>query len=381
MKNKHFFCLISSICLFIILSSVVPTREIWSDLNNYSSDFYSQNSFMEIGLSNDWAYYNLMYLFKSLGLSFGWAKSCLMLLLVICMISFCKKFSYNVACFSLLFTYFNLCFQIGFLLRYAIAYYIFIFGLFCLIDNNVKYASIKYLFFVLVASQFHSGFYLFIVFVIANFNFQKIKKYRKILLLGMVFLVVLLVFLIRYTNIISQLANFVGSLLGSAKMSVYAGAALSRSGWLYIVGVWLITILNILYVDSLINKTGIQGNVTYSYYALQKMTISKKYISIDLKDFQKRCNLILYICSFFAPICIFSLHLHRYLQYMSFFNIVYLAVLFDVSKNKKRVKRYIVFSAFVITFIWLYFAMFIYKTFSLENITDYMINGNWFGQY
>lgn len=94
-RQKAFFKFCAVVCIFLIISSAVPATSFWSDLNNYENSYNQMTGYSPIKLANDWAYYNLMYLFKSWGFSFMQAKAFVLLVSLLCVMYFVFQFTYK----------------------------------------------------------------------------------------------------------------------------------------------------------------------------------------------------------------------------------------------------------------------------------------------
>ncbi len=377
-KNKKICAVIALLTLFFTLSSAVPSSIFWMDLNNYENGYYGMTEYRNIAPANDWAYYNLMFFLKNAGLSFMEAKAVIVAIIIALLFWFCKRFPLDVQCYILFFVFLNMIFEVGFLLRNSLGFFCLLPGLSCLMDDSIRHRTLKYTVHVIIAAQFHSSIYIFLLLLFVNLDIARIKRYRKVLVLGIAVGTIALIIMIRNGILIQFAASVVSNLLGSEKYSAYTAEDRSRFGWLYVMGVWGITVANSIFLTKKV-QTFEDIEVLVCRRVTVKNWILKVYNECeDVKMYANACNRLIALCIVYAPLCIFTLHMHRFLQYMSILNLFYMALLYKVFRKNTGLRIYIFGITLVITLLWLYFAMNVYGAFRPEMIHDYMINGRWF---
>lgn len=380
-KNKGFFIMWSVVSVFILLSSIVPPTQHWTDLNNYEHSFASNDSYLPMSLANDWAYYNLMHLLKNMGLTFMEAKAVMMALIVALLYLFCARCSKNVIPFVFFFVLINLLFDLGFLIRYSIAFAVFSHALWYLIDDSEPHGLIKFVIVTILASQFHSALYVFLLFALLKIDFIKAKKYKKLWLALLVFFIAALIWAIRDGTLIEIIGKIVGGLLGSTKYITYTGTARTRYAWLSVLGIWGVTVVSSMYLTSIVNTS---GRIQFCRPTKKRWTLNRGILQITTCDIDTRfyvnsLNRIILLSTVYMPLSIFTLHMHRILQYMHFIYLLLMGVLYTGVREDRWLRRAIFSVTFVVTAMWIWFNWNVYKTLSPEMISDILIDhGTWF---
>lgn len=374
-RQKAFFKFCAVVCIFLIISSAVPATSFWSDLNNYENSYNQMTGYSPIKLANDWAYYNLIYLCKLWGFSFMQAKAFALLVSLLCVMYFVFQFTYKEITFVMLFFMLHLIFNYALILRNSIAFSVWLLGIDGIFKPEMKHGKLKYIVFTIIAAQFHSMIYLYIPLVLIAVRWNNIKKYRKVINAILIIGIVGMIYLVRTGNAITLLATYVGDFLGSDKYSRYA-VALGRYAWVSVLCIWAVTVGNVIFTGKWLNESACEGVLRQRYTIRQGVLIKEQEIwKID--QCLERMRLFLVASTFFVPLTIFALHLARYLKYISFVNIIYMAMLFENITDKKK-KVYIFVSTCIITLLWLYFDIYIYGGYRTDFLQEYIIKGKWF---
>lgn len=374
-RQKAFLKFCAVVCIFLIISSAAPATSFWSDLNNYENSYNQMTGYSPIKLANDWVYYNLMYLFKSWGFSFMQAKALILLVSLLCVMYFVYRFTYKEISFVMLFFMLHLIFNYALILRNSIGFSVWLLGIDGIFKPEMKHGKLKYIVFTIIAAQFHSMIYLYIPLVLIAVRWNNIKKYRKVVNAILIIGIVGMIYLVRTGSAITLLATFVGDFLGSDKYSRYA-VALGRYAWVSVLCIWAVTVGNVIFTGKWLNESACEGVLRKGYTIRQGVLIKEQGIwKID--QCLERMRLFLVASTFFVPLTIFALHLARYLKYISFVNIIYMAMLFESITDKKK-KVYIFVSTCIITLLWLYFDIYIYGGYRTDILQEYIIKGKWF---
>ena len=366
------------IAIFFVLSSCVVSHSMWNDLNNYEISYNGMNSFPEITLSNDWGFYALMYCLKSFELSFMEAKAVLMLLCLLLLYCGVEQYSENVVIFVLFFWSFCMSFQTTQILRNSIGFLVAFQGISVLLDDPKRRRILKFVLWILVGAQFHSSIYLFLplVFVLVKPSF--IKKYRKIIILTIFMIVISMIFLIRSGVLISGLAAVIGNILGSGKYVSYA-IAKSRYGWLAVAVIWISIVVSTIYFTKRINYSGQLKETKLKAIHFTNGKLSRKIYYKNYNYYANHIMMLILVASIYVPMAIFSLHLYRYVHYLTIFYFIYMGLIYDTAKNNKSIKYQVLLHTGIIASFWLVFEIFIYSgTLGLESLSDYVVNGQWF---
>lgn len=372
-KQKKILQIITVVCVFIVLSSCVPSHMMWNDLNNYEVSFNSQTEFYPIKLANDWAYYNSMYICKLLGMTFMEAKAVLLLISFIFILSVVRKFIQRQVSFFLLFFILHLIFNQALILRNSIGFSVFLLGIDGLIKPETKHGGWKFALFTILGAQFHSMLYLYLPLVIVTWKWETLKKYRKLLTAALVLVVLGLIVSVRTGSLVIIMATFMGNLIGGEKYINYA-VALGRYAWLSVLLIWGATVINAWYVG----RWGEDDiSIPYKSTKIIDWVLINTEESVTINRWLERMRLILLLCSVYIPLAILTLHLSRFLKYMTIVNFIYMAMMYEYTPDRNR-RRYIFLSTLVLTLLWLYFDMNIYGGYSTEILTDYVVNGRWF---
>ena len=374
-RQKAFLKFCAVVCIFLIISSAAPATSFWSDLNNYENSYNQMTGYSPIKLANDWAYYNLIYLCKLWGFSFMQAKAFVLLVSLLCVLYFVFQFTYKEITFVMLFFMLHLIFNYALILRNSIAFSVWLLGIDGIFKPEMKHGKLKYIVFTIIAAQFHSMIYLYIPLVLIAVRWNNIKKYRKVINAILIIGIVGMIYLVRTGNAITLLATFVGDFLGSDKYSRYA-VALGRYAWVSVLCIWAVTVGNVIFTGKWLNESACEG-VLRQRYTIRQGVLIKEQAIWKIDQCLERMRLFLVASTFFVPLTIFALHLARYLKYISFVNIIYMAMLFENITDKKK-KVYIFVSTCIITLLWLYFDIYIYGGYRTDVLQKYMIKGKWF---
>lgn len=374
-RQKAFLKFCAVVCIFLIISSAAPATSFWSDLNNYENSYNQMTGYSPIKLANDWAYYNLIYLCKLWGFSFMQAKAFVLLVSLLCVLYFVFQFTYKEITFVMLFFMLHLIFNYALILRNSIAFSVWLLGIDGIFKPEMKHGKLKYIVFTIIAAQFHSMIYLYIPLVLIAVRWNNIKKYRKVINAILIIGIVGMIYLVRTGNAITLLATFVGDFLGSDKYSRYA-VALGRYAWVSVLCIWAVTVGNVIFTGKWLNESACEG-VLRQRYTIRQGVLIKEQAIWKIDQCLERMRLFLVASTFFVPLTIFALHLARYLKYISFVNIIYMAMLFENITDKKK-KVYIFVSTCIITLLWLYFDIYIYGGYRTDILQKYMIKGKWF---
>ena len=372
-KQKKVLQIIMLVCAFIVLSSCVPSHMMWSDLNNYEVNFNSLAEFYPIKLANDWAYYNSMYICKLLGMSFMEAKSVLLLISLILILIAVGKFTQRGVGFVFLFFMLHLIFNQALILRNSIGFSVLLLGIDGLIKPETKHGGWRFVLFTILGAQFHSMIYLYLPLIVVTWKWENLKKYRKLLTAALIFGVLGLIASIRNNELVSIMATFMGNLIGSEKYINYA-VALGRYAWLSVLLIWGATVINAWYVGRWV-KDDISIS-SKSIRIIDGLLINTEK-SVTINKWLERMQLILLLCSVYIPLAILTLHLSRFLKYMTIVNFIYMAMMYEYAPDRNR-RRYIFLSTLMLTLLWLYFDMNIYCGYSTEILRNYVVNGRWF---
>ena len=375
-KSKRFCLFIAMTLFFLVMSSAIPSRTMWNDLNNYEVSFNNLTGYVKIGFSNDWAYYNFMYFLKNIGMNFMGAKAVLMAIYILWLCIIYYKYPLNIQFFNFLFVMLCMTFQFSLILRNSIGFIILLPGIFCLIKDETKYGTLKFVFITLVAAQFHSSIYLYLLLALININFIKIKKYRKIILLLGIIVLLLFIMVIRYGFLISLIAQVLGNIIDSSKYINYA-VVRSRFGWISVLLIWTFIITSSIVFTRKLDKN---PDLVIKYNR-RKLKICKIFVDksiINVKSYGNKINRILLIGIFYAPLSMFSLHLYRILKYLSIIYFFYMSLLYFAFRSNKKMKLIIIWVTVLVVCLWMYFEMFIYGGYNPRVIDDFIINGHWF---
>ena len=372
-KQKKSLQIIMLLCIFIVLSSCVPSLYDWNDLNNYQVSFNSQTDFYPIKLANDWAYYNSMYICKLLGMTYMKAKAVLLLFSLIFILITIEKFTQRGVGFVFLFFMLHLIFNQAMILRNSIGFSILLLGIDGLIKPESKHGGWKFAIFTVLGAQFHSMLYLYLPLVVVTWKWENLKKYRKLLFATLALVVLGLIVLVRTEVLVTIMATFMSSLLKSEKYASYA-VALGRYAWLSVLLIWCASIINTWYVGRWVED---DISISLKSTKINDWALINTEKSVTINKWLERMQLILLLCSVYIPLTIFTLHLSRFLKYMTVVNFIYMAMLYTYIPNRYR-KMYIFISTLVLTLLWMYFDMNIYGGYSIEILKDYVVNGRWF---
>lgn len=372
-KQKKTLQIITVVCVFIVLSSCVPSHMMWSDLNNYEVSFNSLVKFYPIKLANDWAYYNSMYICKLLGMTFMEAKAVLLLLSFIFILSVVKKFIQRQVPFFLLFFIVHLIFNQAIILRNSIGFSVLLLGIDGLIKPETKHGGWKFALFTILGAQFHSMLYLYLPLVIVTWKWETLKKYRKLLTAALVLVVLGLIVSVRTGSLVIIMATFMGNLIGGEKYINYA-VVLGRYAWLSVLLIWSATVINAWYVGRWVED---DIRIPYKSTKIIDWVLINTEEFVTINKWLERMRLILLLCSVYISLAILTLHQSRFLKYMTIVNFIYMAMMYEYTPDRNR-RRYIFLSTLVLTLLWLYFDMNIYGGYSTEILTDYVVNGRWF---
>ena len=336
-RQKAFLKFCAVVCIFLIISSAAPATSFWSDLNNYENSYNQMTGYSPIKLANDWAYYNLIYLCKLWGFSFMQAKAFVLLVSLLCVLYFVFQFTYKEITFVMLFFMLHLIFNYALILRNSIAFSVWLLGIDGIFKPEMKHGKLKYIVFTIIAAQFHSMIYLYIPLVLIAVRWNNIKKYRKVINAILIIGIVGMIYLVRTGNAITLLATFVGDFLGSDKYSRYA-VALGRYAWVSVLCIWAVTVGNVIFTGKWLNESACEG-VLRQRYTIRQGVLIKEQAIWKIDQCLERMRLFLVASTFFVPLTIFALHLARYLKYISFVNIIYMAMLFENITDKKKIGR------------------------------------------
>lgn len=346
---------------------------MWNDLNNYEVNFNSLVEFYPIKLANDWAYYNSMYICKLLGMSYMEAKSVLLLISLILILIAVGKFTQRGVGFVFLFFMLHLIFNQALILRNSIGFSVLLLGIDRLIKPETKHGGWRFVLFTILGAQFHSMIYLYLPLIAVTWKGENLKKYRKLLTAALIFGVLGLIASIRNKALVSIMATFMGNLIGSEKYINYA-VALGRYAWLSVLLIWGATVINAWYVGRWV-KDDISIS-SKSIRIIDGLLINTEK-SVTINKWLERMQLILLLCSVYIPLAILTLHLSRFLKYMTIVNFIYMAMMYEYASDRNR-RRYIFLSTLMLTLLWLYFDMNIYCGYSTEILRNYVVNGRWF---
>jgi hypothetical protein len=230
---------------------------------------------------------------------------------------------------------------------------------------------------VIIAAQFHSMIYLYLPLVFVAVNIDFLEKYRKPIILFLAILFLLLISDIRSGQLITYLANLAGGWLESEKYVSYATVR-SRWAWLSVVLIWILTVVNSFVVSGVLRKNRNAFVRREMKTSLSNFKLIRAEKTVDYSCACENLNKLILISSAYAPLSIFTLHMARLLKYISLINIIYMALAWDLMKNKKILRVCIFLSTMVITLLWLYFDMFIYKGYRPDLLDEFMVNGKWF---
>lgn len=372
-KQKKALQIITLVCAFIVLSSCVPSHMMWNDLNNYEASFNSLVEFYPIKLANDWAYYNSMYTCKLLGMAYMEAKAVVLLISLIFILIAVGKFTQRGMGFVFLFFMLHSIFNQALILRNSIGFSVLLLGIDGLIKPETKHGGWKFILFTILGAQFHSMLYLYLPLGVVTWKWETLKKYRKLLTATFALVVLGLIVSLRTGALVTIMATFMGSLIGSEKYVNYA-VALGRYAWLSVLMIWCATVINAWYVG----RWG-ENDISISFKSTKIIDgiLINTVESVTINKWLKRMRLILLLCSVYIPLAILTLHQSRFLKYMTIVNFIYMAMMYEYTTDRSR-RRYIFLSTLVLTLLWLYFDMNIYGGYSTETLTDYVVNGRWF---
>lgn len=371
-KKKYFCMFLAYTAIFIVMSSAVPE----SDLIAYERKYLSMQSFMDATLSNDWAFYNLMYLLKTLGFSFMEAKAILMLLIVCLLYRFLCIFSPNVRLYTAFFFLYSMVFQTSFILRNGIGFMICLQGFRSLILKQ-KHRTSKYIIMVLVASQFHSSLYLLLFFALIEINLLTLKKYRKALIPTIAVSVLFIGLIVRYGTLVPTLAHIIANIIDSDKYIAYA-IVRGRFAWISIALIWIVTVGVSIYFTKAAVKLGQWKSDYFSVYEYDKKkgVLINYFYNVDRSNQSLQMIKIIVLACFLIPLTIFSLHLYRYLHYIAIIFIADMGLCYETSKkNKDKAECFV--CSFIVMSAWLFFEIFIYGI-DLELLDSMMVQGTWF---
>lgn len=352
-KQKKLMLGITFVTLFFMMSSAVPTNPLWTDLNNYEVSYYAQTIPLPIEPANDWAYYNLGFLCKNLGMTFMEFKAVLMLFVTFSLFRISIKYA-GKGCFLML-----LCFMLHMFMNYAlilrnsVGFAVILFGFPGLFDQKIRHGRLKFCISVLIAAQFHAMCYLYLLLALPGMKIfskeSEARKNKEVYMFIIACISLWGIILIRSGLVVSAMANIIGEIISSDKFSLYA-VARGRFAWICVLLLWILTV-----------------GSSYLILCRQKKE-SKGYH--DLFQF----FLVIAVCSIYIPLCIFSLHLARFLKYASTLWILYMSIYYSKSKTKKE-RKLIVATTIVVTIGWVLYDMFVYGGYSPKILEQLFLSG------
>lgn len=305
-KNRKFSLLIGILIMSSIVVIMMNANEGFWDLANYNRayKFYGD---MDLGNINkcgaETGYVLVAFLCAKIGLSFTQFRLVIFSVCFILIFSVLNKYTKKITFFTTFYMLHSM-FLDGEQLRNYIAFSIIIYAVPFLCEKS-KNGTRKYIFYVMIASLFHTMALGYLIFLVLNMNKAKLKKILRIIP-GVIIIVLVLV---SCTSLLSNILLFISNFFKESiaeKIVGYAGKK-SRLGFMIPTIIYFSYCLFIRYIN--------------------RRAVGKRFQCIS-GFYQQICNMN-YIGLSFLPLCVLSLTFYRLVRNICLLDLVYFASVFE----------------------------------------------------